>query len=48
VPRNTFENEHPTARRLQHVTENAELSGSALRAEPFDIKLFLLEARGRR
>ena len=48
VPRNTFENEHPTARRLQHVTENAELAGSALRAEPVDIKVLLIEARGRR
>ena len=48
VPRNTFENEHPTARRLQQVTESAELSGSALRTEPVDIKLLLLEARGRR
>ena len=48
VPRNTFENEHPTERRLQQVSEAAALAGSVLLAEPLDIKPLLIDARGRR
>ena len=48
VPRNTFENEHPTDRRLQQVSEAAAMAGNALLAEPLDIKPLLIDARGQR
>ena len=48
VPRNTFENEHPTERRLQQVSEAAAMAGNALLAEPLDIKPLLIDARGQR
>jgi hypothetical protein len=44
VPRNTFENERPTERRLQNVTPSAEHEFQALKAEPLDIKQILLES----
>ena len=44
VPRNTFENERPTERRLQSVTPSAEQEFEDLKAEPLDIKQILLES----
>ena len=44
VPRNTFENERPTERRLQSVTANAEQEFSTLKASPLNIKQMMLES----
>ena len=44
VPRNTFENERPTERRLRNVTENAQRDYKALVAEPLDIKQMMLDS----
>jgi hypothetical protein len=43
VPRNTFENEWPTERRLQSVREGAQREYEALVAEPLDINQLMVE-----
>src|SRR5262245_32910333 len=43
VPRNTFENEWPTERRLQNVRAEAQREFDALRDEPLDIKQLMGE-----
>ena len=45
VPRNTFESEWPTERRLQRVGAKAERDFSVLQSAPIDIKQLLVEAR---
>ena len=43
VPRNTFENEWPTERRLGHVSEGAQRDFAALVAAPVDIKQLMVD-----
>jgi len=43
VPRNTFENEWPTERRLGNVSENAQRDFEALVTTPLDIKQMMIE-----
>jgi serine/threonine protein kinase len=45
VPRNTFESEQPTTRRLQNVGEHAERDFAALVAKPLDIRQLMIHAR---
>lgn len=45
VPRNTFENERPTAARLKNVGEAAEEAFSALLTNPLDVKRLINELR---
>ena len=47
VPRNTFENERPTSRRLQNVNESAERDFNAILSTPVDLKHLIVEARRR-
>jgi hypothetical protein len=47
VPRNTFENERPTPRRLQNVNESAERDYNAVLSTPVDLKHLIIEARRR-
>ena len=47
VPRNTFENERPTPRRLQNVNESAERDFNAILSTPVDLKHLIIEARRR-
>jgi len=46
VPRNTFESERPTPRKLQNVGAEADHEASALMATPLDITSAIIEARG--
>jgi hypothetical protein len=46
VPRNTFESERPTPRKLQNVGTAAEHEASVLMATPLDITSAIIEARG--
>jgi hypothetical protein len=43
VPRNTFENEWPTQRRLQNVRADAQREFDALLAERLDIRQLMVE-----
>ena len=43
VPRNTFENEWPTERRLGNVTESARRDFEALVAAPLDMRQLMAE-----
>jgi serine/threonine protein kinase len=45
VPRNTFESERPTARRLQNIGESAERDFSELASRPLNIKQSIVDAR---
>ena len=47
VPRNTFENERPSMRRLQNSGDEVERDFGALLATPVDVKQLLIEARRR-
>jgi hypothetical protein len=46
LPRNTFESERPSLRRIKNVGEPAERDFAALQAEPLDFKQVLAEVRG--
>jgi hypothetical protein len=43
VPRNTFENEWPTARRLQNASQGSQRDFEALLAAPVDIKQMMID-----
>ena len=45
VPRNTFESEQPTLRRLKNIGDHAERDFAALVAKPLDIKQLIIHAR---
>jgi hypothetical protein len=45
VPRNTFESERPTARRLRNVSDDADRESNSLLTTPLDIKELIIEAR---